>query len=59
MECGKQGNVAQIQCRQDAAAIKQTCDGECKDGVELKDMQMKAVLCFVGGRDLVFMHNCV
>ena len=36
----------------DAAAIKQhVIESAKKSGVELKDMQMKAVLCFVGGRD--------
>ena len=52
MECSKQGDVEQMQCMQDAAAIKQhVIESANKFGVELKDMQMKAVLCFVGGRD--------
>ena len=49
MECSKQGDVEQMQCKQDAAAIKQhVIESTKKFGVELKDMQMK---CFVGGRD--------
>ena len=48
----KQGDVEQMQCKQDAAAVKQHVIASAnKFGVELKDMQMKAVLCFVGGRD--------
>ena len=49
MECSKQGDVKQ---KQDAAAIKQhVIESAKKFGVELKYMQMKAVLCFFGGRD--------
>ena len=44
MECSKQGDVKQ---KQDAAAIKQhVIESAKKFGVELKYMQMKAVLCF-------------
>ena len=49
MECSKQGDVEQMQCKQDAAAIKQHVIESAKK-FEV-DMQMKAVLCFDGGRD--------
>ena len=47
-----------MQCKQDAAAIKKNVMESAKTlGVDLKDMQMKAVLFFVGGRDTLAMEN--